>query len=54
MGSLVFKVDQKFKTKGIWASKERKKMILNSKDAALKAIETFDLDKRSLQGISAG
>ena len=39
MGSLVFNVDQKFKTKGIWASKGRKNLILNSKDAAIKVKE---------------
>jgi|GEM_PF-4943962 len=39
MGSLIFKVDQKFKTKGIWASKGTKNLILKPKDAALKVKE---------------
>jgi hypothetical protein len=39
MGSIVFNVDQKFKTKGIWASKGRKNLILNSKEAILKVKE---------------
>lgn len=42
MGSLVFKVNQKFKTKGIWASKKRKNILLDPKDAALKVQECGD------------
>jgi hypothetical protein len=39
MGHLVFTVNQKFKTKGIWAAKGRKNLILPAKDAALKVKE---------------
>lgn len=51
MGSLVFKVDQKFKTKGIWASKGRKNLILNPKDAALKVKECGEDIKLHFQHI---
>jgi hypothetical protein len=39
MGSLVFEVDQKFKTKGIWAKKGTKNLILSPKEAAAKVTE---------------
>ena len=39
MGSVHFEVDQEFKTKGIWAKKGTKNLILSSKDAAAKVKE---------------
>jgi hypothetical protein len=51
MGSLVFEVNQKFKTKGIWASKKRKNILLNHQDAALKVQECGDDIKLQFQHI---
>lgn len=39
MGSVHFEVDQEFKTKGIWAKKGTKNLILSFKDAATKVKE---------------
>ena len=51
MSALVFQVDQEFKTRGIWSSKGRKNLILNSKDAAVKVKEHSDSLKLLFQHI---